>query len=67
MRLQHSTTLAPDSWTDVEIPDASGSINAVEFFIIPLRQGNLCQVQAAVPAGPAGRASVHLCATVPGS
>ncbi len=63
MRLQHSTTLAPDSWTDVAIPDASGAIDGVEFFITPLPEGNLCQIQATIlPAGPAGRVFVRLCA-----
>jgi hypothetical protein len=67
MRLQHSATLTPDSWTDVEIPDASGTLNGVEFLITPLPDGKLNQVQAVVPAGPAGKVFVRLSATVPGS
>jgi hypothetical protein len=67
MRLQHSATLTPDSWTDVEIPDASGTIHGVEFLITPLPDGKLNQVQAVVPAGPAGKVFVRLSATVPGS
>jgi uncharacterized repeat protein (TIGR02543 family) len=67
MRLQHSSTVAPDSWTDVEIPDVSGTVNGVEFFITPLPDGKLHQIKAVVPAGPAGRVFVRLAATVPGS
>jgi hypothetical protein len=67
MRLQHSPALAPDSWTDVEIPGASATINGVEFFITPLPGGNLNQIKAVVPAGPTGRVFVRLSATVPDS
>lgn len=67
MRLQHSATLAPDSWTAVEIPDASATINGVEFLITPLPDGNLNQVKAVVPTGPTGKVFVRLSATVPGS
>lgn len=67
MRLQHSTTLAPDSWTNVEIPAASATIDGVEFLITPLPDGNLHHVHAAIPAGPAGRVFLRLAASAPGS
>ncbi len=67
MRLQHGTTLAPDSWTDVEIPAASGISDGVEFSVTPLPGGKLHQIEALLLAGPAGRIFVRLAATVPGS
>lgn len=66
MRLQHSTTLAQDFWTDVEIPDASATVDGVEFFITPLPEGRVHQVRAVIPGGPAGRVFVRLAASVPG-
>jgi uncharacterized repeat protein (TIGR02543 family) len=67
LRLQHSPDLAPGSWTDITVPDASGTIDGVKFFLTPLPGGNLNQIKAVVPAGPAGRIFVRLAATVPGS
>jgi len=67
MRLQHNPALAPDSWMNVEIPDASSTINGVEFFITPLPGGTLNQIKAVVPAGPTGKVFVRLSATVPDS
>lgn len=66
MRLQHSPTLAPDSWRNVEIPETSGTIDGVEFTITPLPDGALNHVKAVVPPGPAGRVFVRLSAGVPG-
>jgi uncharacterized repeat protein (TIGR02543 family) len=67
LRLRHSPVLTPGSWTDVEIPAASGIVDGVEFIITPLPGGNLNQIKAVVPAGPAGRVFVRLAATVPGT
>jgi len=67
LRLQHSPDLAAGSWTGVEVPDASGTVDGVVFLITPLPGGNLNQVQALVPAGPAGRVFVRLAATAPSS
>jgi hypothetical protein len=67
MRLQHSASLAPDSWTGVEIPGTSATIDGVGFLVTPLPGGKLHQIQAVVPAAPAGKVFVRLSATVPGS
>jgi uncharacterized repeat protein (TIGR02543 family) len=65
--LRHSPVLTAGSWTEVEIPDASGILDGVEFIITPLPGGNLNQVKAVVPAGPGGLVFVRLAATAPGS
>jgi hypothetical protein len=67
MRLQHSPALAPDSWTNVEIPVASSTVNGVEFLITPLPGGKLNQIKAVVPASPTGKIFVRLSATAPDS
>jgi hypothetical protein len=67
MRLQYSTTMAADSWTYVAIPDASSSIDGVEFLVTPLPNGKLNGIKAIVPASPADRVFVRLAATDPGS
>lgn len=67
MRLQRSPALAPGSWTDVEIPGASATINGVEFIITPLPGGKLNQIKAVFPAGPSGGFFVRLAATPAGS
>lgn len=66
VRLQYSATLAPDSWTDVEIPDASATVAGVQFLITPQADGKRNQVKAVVPAG-AGKVFVRLSTTVSGS
>jgi uncharacterized repeat protein (TIGR02543 family) len=60
MRLQLSATLAPDSWTNVEIPDVSGTSGGVEFIVTPLPDGSRNQIKAILPAGPAGGFFVRL-------
>jgi uncharacterized repeat protein (TIGR02543 family) len=67
MRLQHNPALAPASWTNVEIPAASATVNGVEFLITPLPGGKLHQIKAIVPAGPSGRVFVRLAAAGAGS
>ena len=67
MRLQHSTTMAAGSWNDVEIPNASSTIDGVEFLVTPLPDGNLNAIKAVVPTGPSGRVFVRLAATDPES
>lgn len=66
MRLQHSSTLVEGSWTDVEIPDSSGTVGGVEFVIMPLENGRLREVKAIVPATAARRIFVRIASTDPG-
>jgi uncharacterized repeat protein (TIGR02543 family) len=67
LHLQHSPNLAVGTWSNVEIPTSSGTIDGVEFFITPLPGGDLHRIKAVVPAGPSGRVFVRLSAIAPGS
>jgi hypothetical protein len=65
LRLQHSSTLAADSWTNVTIPDVSSTVDGVDFTITPLPGGSIHQVKATIPAGAVGKVFLRLATTIP--
>lgn len=65
LRLQHSTTLAADSWTNVTIPDVSSTVDGVDFTITPLPGGSINQVKAIIPAGSVGKVFLRLATISP--
>lgn len=67
LRLQHSATLAPDSWADVAIPDESGTVDGVEFLLTPVPASDLNQIQATLPPSDTGRVFIRLAGELPGS
>ena len=67
LRLQYSTTLEADSWTDIAIPGGSGTVGGVDFVIAPVPDTDLTHVQATISAGAAGRFFVRLASEGPAS
>ncbi len=63
LHFQHSNSLAPGSWTSVEVPETSGTVNGVTFIVDPLPDSNINRVQAT--AGGAGRLFGRLSASLP--
>ncbi len=53
LKLQYSATLQANSWTTVEIPAVSSTVDGVEFVITPIPDTNLYDIQATVPASAA--------------
>ena len=60
LRLQASTSLAPDSWSEIAIPDTSASIDGVVFAVHPLPDGKRHEIKATFPPPPNGRIFVRL-------
>lgn len=65
LRLQHSTSLAADSWTNVEIPETSGTVDGVQFIISPVTDSDFVHVQATVPVTPVGNRFLRLIGIYP--
>lgn len=65
LRLQHSSTLAADSWTNVTIPDVSSTVDGVDFTITPLPGGGIHQIKATIPPGSSGKVFLRLATTMP--
>jgi len=66
LRLQHSPSLAPNTWTTVTIPEISSIVNGVTFMITPQVGDRVNQIKAIIPAGSSGKVFVRLSTTVPG-
>ena len=52
LRLQHGSTLAAHSWTDVEIPGTSSTVDGVQFIISPVTDSEYDHIQATIPITP---------------
>lgn len=65
MRMQYSTTMAPDSWTDVGIPENSGMVDGYAFTIQSVPGTNQREVNVSVPNMPEGRIFIRIAADAP--
>lgn len=68
LHFQYSNSLAPDSWTSVQVPETSSTVNGVVFTVTPILDTNINRVEATIPASHAGGASKlfgRLSATLP--
>ena len=65
LHLQYNANLGGAPWTEVVIPDVSGTVDGVEFTVTPVPGSDLVHIQASVPDGGAGRMFLRLAGGYP--